>query len=510
MGNGTLPPELTGITVGGNYPPPGTNVGGYGLQFPTQTAALQTPAPPGMSMGGITPQPPTPSGDVQAGGGFTDVGADSTLGDVTAAGGAPGMGGQPLDVGQAYQNYSAMLDKQYQAAKRPYLDESTKPGLAMNLATFGMAGLFDRDYRNAYNAGVDRHNADLHMKVGQQALNLVGADINAHNAFTNRQVQWLQMQANIANASYRRLMEGLNLQYKMTSPIPTEEQRAAWGDVGLEPGPSRFPGRVVPRPIGGGGGAGGGYVWDPTQQTFVSGGGGGGAAGYTPATPGSPTANALGGGQGGKNPAGQAPSDAGHPGADQPTGPLTSAKLRQIKAQQAAEAAAAKTAASTSAKAQQEARQNVAQIKAYFNSPDYEKATQILPHESGMTTPLSTLGERGRFKLLQSTGQSNDQMYYLQRGAQEIIPQLRSTGLNRITSTELEQYGKAFNQLASGGLSYESAQAFKRSMLKGLDERLTAIEGAGPGAAPPPPGGQVGGTSWTAPSGAKWSLVGGG
>jgi|SRR5215467_678032 len=229
---------------------PGPWAGGYVFPDPTQGPAPsppdQTPAPTGA---GPTPQPPTVP--------QPQAGPAPTLGDVQQA--AQGDEGGGLDITARFNQYRELMKQANADAYRPHLDESTKPGLLANILTLGGAGMWDHDYRMAYNAAIDRGNAKQHAQDTKDALEMVGKDVSLANGNIGQQIRMLQLQLQMQNAEYLRhhrdTMEDLardrnriaagGLDVRQTYPPPTPEQRAAAQDAGYDyvpaPGvPNRF------------------------------------------------------------------------------------------------------------------------------------------------------------------------------------------------------------------------------------------------------------------------------
>src|SRR5215475_15950919 len=193
----------------------------------------QTPAPTGP---GPTPQPPTVPPP--------QAGPAPTLGEVATEGDGGGGG----DVTSRFNQYLQLMKQANADAYRPHLSEESKPGLLANILTFGMAGLMDRDYRMAYNAAIDRGNAEQHAQDTKDALSMVGQDVHLANGNISQQMRMLQLQLQMQNAEYlrhhRQTMEDLDRQrvgqgeqglgLRQTYPPPTPEQRAAAQDAGFD------------------------------------------------------------------------------------------------------------------------------------------------------------------------------------------------------------------------------------------------------------------------------------
>src|SRR5215475_9138554 len=161
----------------------------------------QTPAPTGA---GPTPQPPTVPPP--------QAGPAPTLGEVATEGDGGGGG----DVTSRFNQYLQLMKQANADAYRPHLSEESKPGLLANILTFGMAGLMDRDYRMAYNAAIDRGNAEQHAQDTKDALSMVGQDVHLANGNISQQMRMLQLQLQMQNAEYlrhhRQTMEDLDRQ----------------------------------------------------------------------------------------------------------------------------------------------------------------------------------------------------------------------------------------------------------------------------------------------------------
>jgi len=365
------------------------------------------------------------------------------------------------DIDAKFQKYLALTQAAQAANMREHLPESSRPGILANIVTFGMAGAMHHDYEAAYNAAVDKQNAELGSKAVQNAVDLVGKDVGLSHGDINQQIGLLRLQQSIDAARLTNLYrqnrlalsatgldlqgQGLDLQrqrfgFQQTYPAPTEEQRAAAGDMGYGymPAPG-FNNRFMLVPLNRKGDVPGGTPGDPTAQ---------GGAGGTPNHP------------------GNEPAASGTPG-----GPLTSAGLRQQKAEAAGTAQLAKDRATTL----EEVRRNADSVRAYLEDPAFEKAiTTVLP--SGTGSPLVAGAKRlanpaGAFL----KGMSGDEnVAYLQRAESNIIEAIRSLSAGskgmRINIPEIEIFGKQWQQLAKGGMTQEEARTFKHLFLKRLDQ----------------------------------------
>jgi len=451
---------------------PGPWASGY--QFPTLGDVGST--------AGTAPPPPADAPDPSGGGappGALPPGPQQTLGDNQQAG-QPGPPGQPPPYsgtgtfGPAFQQYLQLTQGAYAPSKRPYLPEQTKPGFLANLFTFGMAGLMDRDYRTAYNAGVDRFNSGLDAKAAHDAMELTGHDAAQQMRLQGIQQQALWRQYEMMRQWYQDQLAQKGFRYKMTAGPPKSEgesvgQNQYEDETGLVRVPSKeFPGRyeyVSPgsRPVG---------ADTPLGQQYDRGGGGGGSAGgggAPPANAGAPPARPAdtgpppGGGQGGV----PSPSPSGaQPSARRP--PRSFDELRRQKYEDAANAEVEKGRKV----AQAEGTMNGDKIRAYLNDPMWDESLSELPSAK---TPISAALKAHANKLwFMAKGETgNDHIEYLRQGQSNIIPQIKAYAASkgvRITMPEIEMFGTAWNRLAEGGITQERAQAFKRMVLRRLDQ----------------------------------------
>jgi len=432
--------------------------------------------------------PPPPAGGPDPGvGGTPPSGPPQTLGDNQQAGqpdqGPPPPGQPPPYLGTgtfgpAFQKYLELTQGAYAPSKRPYLPESTKPGLLANLFSFGMAGLADRDYRMAYNAGVDRFNAGLDAKAAHDAMELTGHDAAQQMRLQGIQQESLWKQYEMMRQFYQDQLQQKGFRYKTTSgPPKSEGEEVGQNQYGAETGLVRVPSKEFP----------GRYEWvspgsrgvssdSPLGQQYERGGGGGtagdGSGGGRPAGPWASGYEFGGtaGGRGGAPPAKPAATGPPPSGEQPPVRrpPQSFAELRRQKYEDAA-AAEVEKAQKT---AQAEGQMNGDKIRVYLNDPMWDQSLAVLPSAK---TPISALLKAQANKLwFMAKGETgDDRIEYMRGAASNIIPQIKayaaSKGL-RITMPEIEMFGEPWKKLAEGGMTQERAQAFKRMVLKRLQQ----------------------------------------
>jgi hypothetical protein len=472
---------------------------------------------------GTAPPAPAPGAPDPSAAGAPPPGPPPTLAANTQVGqpGAPDQGGPPGPPGQpppylgtgafgpAFQQYLQLTQGAYAPAKRPYLPESTKPGFLANLFTMGMAGLADRDYRTAYNAGIDRFNAGLDAKAAHDAMDLTGKDAEQRMRVMSYQQEALWKQYEMMRQFYLDQQTQKGFRYKMTSGPPKSEgeevgQTEYGGQTGLIRVPStEFPGRyewVSP-------GSRGVPSDSPLGQQYQQGGGGGGAGG------------GLGGGGGGQPPPSGKPQEPWQPGAQfgggapparpaqtgpppsvtppapsgapaPPSGtqppsrpkPQSFAQLRQQQLEDKNKAAADAVQQKAEREAQVEAKQNGDKIRQYLNDDMWNQSLSVLP--SAKTPIAATLKAHANKLWFMAHGEAgDDRIEYLKQGASNIIPQIKAYAASkgvRITMPEIEMYGPQWMRLAEGSMTQEHAQAFKRQVL----HRLQQIDDAAAGMTP--------------------------
>jgi hypothetical protein len=313
--------------------------------------------------------------------------AGPTLGEVAAAQAPPA---EEEDVNTLFQQYLQLTQRVNAPALRQPLPPESRPGLLANVLTFGMAGLAHRDYERGYNAQIAKQNAAVQQQAGEQALGLVREKMRGQRADLGLEMRLLGLKAQLQQNQLMELDRQYRRQFGQTTPLPTEEQRAAGGDVGMvwTPDPN-IPGRGRWAPRGGGAALGGG------------------GTSYAPPAPESPLGQALGG----EAPAAPEPPAAEGAAPAAPAPPLlTSAQLRQRRADEAAAAAARRTEATEGGKLAA-MRKNVGEpmLKQVDMMLD---ATTMLP--SGQTiggilgSYTGYTGMRNRLRLRQEGGGGED------------------------------------------------------------------------------------------------------
>ena len=253
MGPG-YPPDMMGPPA---PPQPMANVG---MRFAPQEQ-MAPPQPPMPQMG-------APQGPMQA------PGPDSL-------GGVVGQTQDPQSPMAQFQQAMQLSMRAFGPALRQPLPETSTPGLLQNILTFGMAGLYHNDYKNAYNRKVEEQNSAVQAMEAKQAFELVSdqqqiAALGGRQqmAMLNLQLRLLGLENATRNSQLQELHRAWQRQHGNTiPPITSETGQVGLNELGweqkLEPGT----GRVTLQPKAGGGGWADLPADSPLGQELGGGGG---------------------------------------------------------------------------------------------------------------------------------------------------------------------------------------------------------------------------------------------
>jgi len=382
---------------------------------------------------------------------------------------------QPSEIQQRFNQYLELTQAANAAAKRDYLPESTKPGLLANILSFGMMGLADHDYRQAYNAAIDKHNSGVNALAAKQALDMTTQDMKSAHGDLGTQIQLMRLKMQMDQNDIGNLYRGLNYNINrqrlehadLVPPPKTPEERAAHWDVGekwiADPNHPNF-GRWTK--VTGGDGA---------PSDTGDGGTGGPVIPIRPPDPNSPLGKRLG--------TQPAPTGGAPTGGAPPTGEnLTTEQLNKRKAEEAAHAEVEKTRLMNL----NEVETNGTAIINWLQAPDFNRAIGNVLQSKETSAATAGTAQYVNPWLMKARGAVGDKqtiqdVQYLKSGLKNIIPAIRAlaTGAKgmRINIPEIDLLGQQWKRLAAGQMNREEAAAFKRTFIKVYNQVTTGLGG---------------------------------